>query len=318
MTIPKIDVALQAYKKPESLIFTLLTLHRHSAARIDQVFIRDDSGLADGLAFLDDKALHERLAPWVIRASRSSRPSGWGAQRQTRAMPIWSANRSWSWRWKLKSAARMLPPMRRRYLWDENDLRYQWAVNQSDKAHLMILHDDVMFTGDIVAHHMAAFAQDPKLAILGQLGQCWRCGHSAICDPLRLIQGQRPPHWPLTPHPKRPDAFPRAYQRDCRINEWCCTIDVRLARQLSAEGTYFGNYQDGGDVGAFWLAEAVRRGHHFADDFNGGDRAAFYIHAWQGHSGHSVWADQGVGQSSYRVSEITDRLWSEFGYRMSA
>ncbi|MCW1918368.1 hypothetical protein NX862_06370 [Rhodobacter sp. KR11] len=314
MTFAKIDVALQAYKKPESLIYTLLTLHRHSAARIDQVFIRDDSGLSDGLAFLDDPTLRERLAPWVIRASRSSRPSGWGLHLQTANMPIWRTNRPIGWKIKTALIARLRPDL----LWDENDLRYQWAVNQSDKAHLMILHDDMLFTGDIVARHMAAFAQDPKLAIVGPLGQCWRCGHSAICDPGKLMQGARPPHWPLTPHPQKPEAFPRAYHRDCRINEWCCTINLDLARELSAEGIYFGNYQDKGDVGAFWLAEVVRRGHHFADDFNGGDRAAFYIHAWQGHSGHSVWADQGVGQSSYRVSEITDRLWSEFGYRMPA
>ena len=130
------------------------------------------------------------------------------------------------------------------------------------------------------------------------------------------MQGHRPPHWPLTPNPKQPDAFPHAYHRDCRINEWCCTIDLGLARQLTAEGIYFGNYQDLGDVGAYWLAEAVRRGHHFADDFGEGDRAAFYTHAWQGHSGHSVWVNQGLGQTSYRVTEITDRLWSEFGYRM--
>ena len=38
----KIDVAINSYKKPESLIYTLMTLKKVAADLIDTVYINDD------------------------------------------------------------------------------------------------------------------------------------------------------------------------------------------------------------------------------------------------------------------------------------
>ena len=43
----KIDVAVQSYRKPESLIYTLFSLHRHSRDAIDTVWINDDRSGGD-------------------------------------------------------------------------------------------------------------------------------------------------------------------------------------------------------------------------------------------------------------------------------
>ena len=40
----------------------------------------------------------------------------------------------------------------------------------------------------------------------------------------------------------------------------------------------------------------------------------YYDHAWQGHSGHSVWVDQGDGKAKYDNREIIERIKNEFGF----
>ena len=39
----KIDVAIQSFKKPELLLYTLLSLKKVSQDKIDQIWIQDDS-----------------------------------------------------------------------------------------------------------------------------------------------------------------------------------------------------------------------------------------------------------------------------------
>ncbi len=41
-------------------------------------------------------------------------------------------------------------------------------------------------------------------------------------------------------------------------------------------------------------------------------RAGFYVHGWQGHSGHSVWVDQGRGRARYDPAAIKQRMLEQF------
>lgn len=59
----KIDVAIQSYKKPELLIYTLLSLHKFCKDSIDTVWISDDKSGEDVLSYYNSSQLQEALYP---------------------------------------------------------------------------------------------------------------------------------------------------------------------------------------------------------------------------------------------------------------
>ena len=67
------------------------------------------------------------------------------------------------------------------------------------------------------------------------------------------------------------------------------------------------------DTGAYWFGMLVNLGYKFADPFiaSGQKVTDYYDHAWQGHSGHSVWVDQGDGKAKYDNREIIERIKNE-------
>jgi len=180
-----------------------------------------------------------------------------------------------------------------------------------------VIHDDIRFVGDIASVYLEAMMRRDDMAIVGNLGQCWRCLEGKRCSPAKIMQGRYPhDHWPLTT--SREGALPRFYERDCRINEWCCLLNVGIAQRISAsDGCYFGNYEDRGDVGAYWFSKVVEKGYGFVDPLpSPAERDRYYEHGWQGYSGHSVWVDQGTGKSTYAADMIKELLKEEFDYEL--
>ncbi|MFN3937897.1 MAG: hypothetical protein ACK4KW_09985 [Gemmobacter sp.] len=305
----RVDVALASFRKPESLIYTLLTLHRHAAERVGTVWIDDDRSGDGSLAVLSDPELAARLSPWRIELHQHRRRVGSGVTAVTPAMARRLLRPGLAWSHRLRSAWFLAT----RGPTGAEDIRYGRAIARTGAPFLLILHDDVEIRGDVVSHLLARMQEDPGLVIAGPLGQCWRCGHEGRCAPNRILDGWRPDdRWPLTPPP--PGLRWRRRDRACRINEWCCMIRVEAARALAAEAVHFGNAEDGGDTGAYWFAEAVARGWRFADPFRPGGTDRWFAHGWQGHPGHAVWADQGQGRRTYNAAEVRARLAAEFGF----
>ena len=60
----KIDVAIPSYKKPESLIYTVLSLKKHCEDLIDTIYINDDCSGDESIAFYQDKAF------WFLQPPR--------------------------------------------------------------------------------------------------------------------------------------------------------------------------------------------------------------------------------------------------------
>ncbi len=313
------DLAVMSYRKAASLAYALLTLHRQSAAAIGTVWITDDRSGDDSAARLADPELARRLAPWRLDIATTRRRGRWGLTQVTpgvlgRALRPASgsgpgAGAGWGHR------LRVLNGLVRLGLFRAADIRYQRALAGTAAPFVLLLHDDVQVTGDVMAPLLRAMADDPRCAVAGPLGQCWRCGARAQgCKPARVLAGTRPPGWPLTPPP--PGLRFRRYDRACRINEWCALVRVAAARALDAEAIHFGNVEDGGDVGAYWFAAALARGWTVADPFLAPGAQGLFLHGWQGHPGHAVWADQGEGRKRYDEDEVLARLRDEFGYRM--
>ena len=301
---------MQSFRKPESLAYTLLTLHRHCAPRIGTVWIDDDRSEDGSVEAIERLCASGRLAPWDVRLRVNRRRVAFRGTITTPGM-IGRALRGGVTR---EGLLRMAHGLATRGLFRADDVRYQHALGATEAPYVIVLHDDVRVMGDLATRLIETMEADPGLAVAGPLGQCWRCGHAPGCTPHLVLEGRHPsPQWPRT---RRPGQHERARYDDraCRVNEWCCVLRASAARELARDHVYFGNKEAGGDTAAYWFAEAVRRGWRFADPFLAPGHRSFYVHAWQGHPGNDVWKPDGAGRRDYARREVRDRLRAQFGY----
>lgn len=302
----RVDVAVQSYKKPELLIYALLTLKKHCADSVDTVYIQDDCSGGGVVGCYTEPGFLELMAPIRIKVKVNRRPC-W-IHYYEKKMAKKPHNLFWFLLNKLVG--------RKPILVNRDEVRYQWALDSTDKKYMLIIHDDVMITGDVVSKFLSAMPDGT--AIAGELGQCWRCPLSHRCSPELILAGGKPSrNWPIT---YCADVFKDFKQykfekRSCRINEWCCMLHVPVARELSRDSIYFGSYEDLGDIGAYYFDELVKRGYKFSDPLlRCADRDSYYVHEWLGFSGHSVWVDQGKGKSNYSSELVRAKVKEEFGY----
>lgn len=305
----KIDVAVQSYKKPESLIYTLLTLHRHSRDKIDVVWINDDRSGGKVLDAYHELAASGALNPWQVRVRENTYRMGWWVSFVRGYKPAYL-----SLGFKLKRMAWNLYKNGSMYV-EEYDIRYQWSIAKTDKEYLLIIHDDVEFKNDIASLYLKNILERKGKAIVGDLGQCWRCDFQAQgCTPQKLLGGYRPsPIWPSTK--LNPDSHAWA----CRINEWSALLNVQAAHDIARKDkVFFGNFDAQGDISAYWFSRSIAAGYGFDDPLPTPEMRGSYYKHWEGGiTGHSVWANQGKGKSVYDGQRIRERLIQEFGYRMA-
>lgn len=304
----KIDVSVQSYNKPESLIYSLLTLHKYCKDDIDVVWINDDKsdeGVVDKYYKLSSSNV---LHPWKIKIRVNNKRMGWWVSFCRGRLPKYIKPLFLMKRmiWNLYNTGHMFV--------DENDLRYQWAINETDKRQLLVIHDDVQFSGRVTKILTASLNKQATPGIAGDLGQCWRCRYSESgCNPKKITSGVLPSvNWPLTREVNGDHKWA------CRINEWLALIDVKAARDISnRENIFFGNYDDDGDIGAFWFSRLHALGYNFSDPFIDIDeRDNYYIHWDGGITGHSAWVDQGSGKNKYNPDFMASKILQEFDYEV--
>jgi len=316
----KIDVAVNSYKKPESLIYTLMTLKKVAGDIIDTVYINDDCS-GDGTSSLyRHPDIADYFKPWKLDVRDNTENVGIKQVYVKGYYPEYM-----NWKFMLKRWGRFFS---KEYPHKKEDIRYQYAIDNTDKRYLLLIHDDVLFKKNIVNVYLQAFINNPELAIVGDFGQCWRCLFADVCSPQKILSGTLPsPYWPLTPSEKNSDVTkfnPRkGFTRACRINEWCMMLDVNRAKEITEKSrSFIGNMYPHSDTGAYWFGMAVNLGYKFTDPFpigvtiNGETRKDYYQHQWQGHSGHSVWVDQGQGKAIYDRQMIVDLIAKEFNFQL--
>ena len=299
-----VDVAVQSYKKPELLLHTLLSLRAHSARHIDAVWINDDLSDAWVVDAYRSSDFARALAPWRIRVRHNTRRMGWWYRPvrglRPRYMPLRRRLRHW-WRSVTDSRYGSVP---------RHDIRYQWAIDGTDKDFVYVIHDDICFRADVLGTYLEAMVTLRRPSVVGELGQCWRCDWARQgCTPEAVSAGRLPSaRWPANAG-ERGDPWP------CRMNEWSALVCVDAARQIeAAHAVLFGNYDNRGDVGAYWFALAHRMGFEFADPLpTSAQRTACYVHA-DGGSGHAVWVDQGSGKKTYDRAHVIQKLEHDFGF----
>lgn len=314
----KVDVAIQSYKKPESLIYTLLSLKKYCGDYIDTVYIDDDCSGDNIVQFYLDNRLAERLLPIKLKVRVNHKAGKYTYTLMT--------NKIFKKK-TLKEKIQLLGHLfihRLRWMSTEDDIRYQWAINQTNKRFLFIIHDDIKFYDNIVKLYYSVLNSDDSIAIVGDLGGLkfcpyGPCGESGHCSPEKIINGIYPCNdWPKMGAKSLFHKMMGRYRRNCRINEWCCMINVDIARKMVCNyGICFGNYEGGGDVGCYWFDKIIELGYKFYDPLpNFEDRRRWYLHWWQGHEGHNVWVKYDGTKVDYKRDFIIECIRKEFNYEV--
>lgn len=301
----KVDVAVQSYKKPELLLYMLMSLKKHSEKHIDTIFINDDSDVP--LSELEKIYLNPQVtqyfAPWKIVLRQNSKTSGYWPRF---VLGYWP---------KGISLPRMIYVLGKSFIRHKKifisrkNVRYQSAFDNSKKKYLFVVHDDIVFNNDVLGLYLDSIGDKD---VAGDLGQCWRCCYQENCNPQKILAGEYPSK-------NFPDGI---YNKEkglnhlaCRINEWSCLVKIQTELEIAKKyHVFFGNFEDDGDVASYWFRTLVRNGYSFTDPLPTADlRWSNYVHGWIGHSGHSVWEDQGNGKKLYNPEFIKERMLQDFG-----
>lgn len=310
----KVDVAIQSYKKPESLIYTLLSLKKYCAQHIDTIYINDDCSNDGTIDYYFEEKLKREMYPIKIKIRVNNIPSGFSKTLYTKKS---IKKRTLKQRIQLYLSFFI---KRFKMIKDDNDIRYQWAINNTDKKYLFVIHDDMEFYDDILGLYINTIQSNNNIIIVGDFGGSKRCPFGPCgekkCSPELIMNGYRPSKkWPITGKYNLIYTLLGRVKRNCRVNEWCCLLDIEKTRLiLEEEGVYFGNYEFGGDVACYWLDVINRKGYDFIDPLPRQDlKIKYYLHWWQGYEGHQVWINTD-NKTIYKKDFIIDCLEKRFGY----
>lgn len=200
---------------------------------------------------------------------------------------------------------------------DRFNVRYQYGIEKSNKKHVFITHNDIMYTGDIIG---AMLPQMNGYAGIGLVGQCWNCpaNTAGLCnrekfesynptfqDVKQLLQKVSSPRTTIGHiFENQPAPLP-----ECRINEFACIIDREITVKEcrpNGETPFFG---DGSylDTASGWFHSLYRKGYKFKnfeiDDFS-------HHGALANGAGHPVEFDQQM----YDMAEETARQYFNTHY----
>lgn len=192
----KVDVAVQSYKKPESLIYTLLSLKKYCGEHIDTIYINDDCSGNGVIEHYTKPEFLELMHPIKIKVRTNIKPSGYTHTIVTKEVVF---------RKHIIQQLQLLGHfVIRRAKWysTTDDIRYQWAINNTDKKYIFLIHDDIKFFDDVLGLYIKTINEDKKIAIVGDLGGSKRCPYGPCgdnCTPQKIMAGIYPSdNWPIT------------------------------------------------------------------------------------------------------------------------
>ena len=273
----KVDVCVNVYGKPWQTLCTLKSLIKHSGDHIDRIYI-----------------IKEKQQPY---------------------------NDSIDWIFNYFDNLVIYEPNYYVFLHTNIDynnvdyrlgVRYQYAFENSDKKHLFITHNDVLYTGDIVGEMLENIGDSVGI---GEIGQCWNCPAKKN----NLCSGDKFYEWnptyeevlSLLPHVRTQKSMidkenPKPLP-ECRLNEWCCLINREISNSEvfpNGDTPPFGSV--GLDVGTIWFKSMVKKGYTFID--------------YRKNFTHSYWSDLGNGYQTqlnsdkYKISEENAKQYYLINY----
>jgi hypothetical protein len=213
----KVDVAIAFYGKPYNTIVTIKTLIEYSGQHIDTIYLtrerRQPHGDYIGIFKVID--YFRNVQDVKLKIQYPYYHPGLGAHDLERAKI--------DTRWR-------------------QSIMYQYAFETTDKKYLCIMHNDMLYHGDIIGAMLTKFRHGPaNLAGIGSIGQCWSCpagpdwGNKCNSSKYRAYVPSMEEALQLTDTyatPRR-DIQRRIIQKgrvhllpECRLNEFCAMFDV--------------------------------------------------------------------------------------------
>lgn len=248
----KVDIAISYYGKPYQTMVTLFSLLEHSGKFIDKLYLgverKQPYDDAWGGVFKIKEVFEKRGIEVVF----------------------------------LKHYAPYLNHVKPEELAAEvvESIRYQYALQHTDKKYLLILHNDMLFRKDMLQPMLETMERSTRpLAGVGQIGQCWNCPafFEKLCNPEKYEQ-YRPAQEELLALMDRHPTVRHTHNRqlveqghvhplpECRLNEYVCLLNVDLYRKFTyPQGPVppFGAVWDGSDTAAAWFRDMFNQGLRF-------------------------------------------------------
>jgi hypothetical protein len=243
-----IDVAINYYGKPYHTMVAIGSLLEHSGAHIDKVFLIKEAKQPEGGGVITELlGRHD----WNVEVFTPRYYLGWKMYRT------------------------LFPMRRREFRWS---IRYEYALERTDKRYVFLTHNDVLFLGDVLRPMLDLIAADGHAGV-GDIGACWKCPAKAasLCDAhrpaeLRLTHAEAVELYERFPSPHRRPNVSLLDRRDpvpfpeCRLNEWLALLDAEAYRRnVKPQGDTepIGSVRLG-DTGVAWFRSMIHKGYSFA------------------------------------------------------
>jgi hypothetical protein len=177
-----------------------------------------------------------------------------------------------------------------------NNIRHQFGIENSDKKHVFITHNDVLYTGNIIGGMINEIGD---CVGVGEIGQCWICPAKAkgLCSGEKFYD-YNPTYEEVIalglPHVRtRVSSINKLHPKplpECRLNEFACLIDREIC--IKEGRPFFGEFDD--DSGTEWFKAMHIKGYKFKDY-----RKDFH---------HGYWSPK-TGGSGYNAQQKEDLYW---------
>ena len=245
----KIDVCITVFGKPYQTIVTLKSLLKYSASKIDKIYLIEEKNQPIDYDFnlIKNELGYENFERFIPNFYL-----GFGFSNFDEAKKNEEYRKS---------------------------LRYEYGIQSTDKKYILIIHNDVLFKGDIVTEMLK---ESNGYFGIGDIGQCWNCPFNteSLCDGSRLQENIDMNHdynevikivekhntTRIANHGKKyidkNNPFPMP---ECRINEWCALVNVDMYKKEvipNGEASPIGGIFNI-DIGDKWFYDMVKKGHKF-------------------------------------------------------
>jgi hypothetical protein len=177
-------------------------------------------------------------------------------------------------------------------------LRYQYAIENTDKKYLYITHNDILYTSDMIGEMLRILDEDAYTGI-GQIGQCWNCPafFAQKCNGDKYLEYNPPYDEVLALAEKYPPARGQQFISlidknqpmplpECRLNEFACLINLeKIKHEVIPDGAIdpFGTVI-GIDLASSWFRDLHLKGYKFKNY----DLYKSCRHGWGHLSGHQT------------------------------
>lgn len=253
----KVDVCISFYGKPYQTMVTIKTLMQHSRQHIDKIYLsrerRQPHADYSGIFKIIDYFRNDPDVKLVVQFPKYH--LGLGVMDRERA------KRDTVWR---------------------HSIMFQYALETTDKKYLCIMHNDMLYHGDMIGDMLKVFDEGhEKLAGVGSIGQCWSCpagvdwGNKCNSEKFEEYIPTKEEALELTAAHATPrrDLQLKVIQGgrvhmlpECRLNEYCALIDVeKYRKETIPQGNIgcYGGVWEGVDLATIWSHDMYKLGYKF-------------------------------------------------------